>query len=146
MVVPARHGIVRGMNRTRLVSGVIALTLAASACGSGDSSDAGATDPSPATLDTVTVDTATLDTVTVDTATVDTATVDTVTSDTVTSDTVTGDTAATDTVAGNTTDDTAAPLAVPAALQFTAPAVGGGEIDAAQFAGTPTLFWFWAPY
>ena len=34
---------------------------------------------------------------------------------------------------------------VPAALQFTAPAVGGGEIDAATYAGTPTVFWFWAP-
>ncbi len=38
----------------------------------------------------------------------------------------------------------AAPVA-PEALQFTAPAVGGGEIDAASFAGKPTVFWFWAP-
>ena len=36
-------------------------------------------------------------------------------------------------------------VAVPAALQFTAPAVGGGEIDATSFAGKPTVFWFWAP-
>jgi hypothetical protein len=122
MVARAEHGSVRDMNRTRLVSGVIALALAAAACGSGDSSDAGATDPPPATLDTVTVDT---------------VTVDTVTGETVPDDTVTGETAA---------DDTSAPSAVPAALQFTAPAVGGGEIDAAQFAGTPTLFWFWAPF
>ncbi len=34
---------------------------------------------------------------------------------------------------------------VPTALQFTAPAVGGGEIDASAYAGTPTAFWFWAP-
>jgi len=35
---------------------------------------------------------------------------------------------------------------VPAALGFTAPLVGGGEIDAASLAGQPVLFWFWAPY
>lgn len=34
---------------------------------------------------------------------------------------------------------------VPAALQFTAPLVGGGELDAAALAGKPTVFWFWAP-
>jgi hypothetical protein len=37
-------------------------------------------------------------------------------------------------------------LQVPAALQFRAPLVGGGEIDlAAGFTGLPTVFWFWAP-
>lgn len=36
-------------------------------------------------------------------------------------------------------------VAVPAALQFSAPLVGGGEIDATTLAGTPTVFWFWAP-
>lgn len=36
-------------------------------------------------------------------------------------------------------------VAAPAALQFTAPLVGGGELDAATLAGKPTLFWFWAP-
>ncbi len=35
--------------------------------------------------------------------------------------------------------------AVPAALQFTAPLVGGGELDAATLADKPTVFWFWAP-
>ena len=35
--------------------------------------------------------------------------------------------------------------AVPAALQFTAPLLGGGEFDGAAYAGTPTVFWFWAP-
>ena len=34
---------------------------------------------------------------------------------------------------------------VPEILRFSAPAVGGGEIDAAALAGTPTVFWFWAP-
>lgn len=40
----------------------------------------------------------------------------------------------------------AAPAAdVPGLLQFSAPLVGGGEIDAASTAGTPTAFWFWSP-
>lgn len=34
---------------------------------------------------------------------------------------------------------------VPELLRFTAPLVGGGEIDAAATAGTPTAFWFWSP-
>ncbi|MCE9623133.1 MAG: hypothetical protein K8R99_12385 [Actinomycetia bacterium] len=33
----------------------------------------------------------------------------------------------------------------PAALQFSAPAVGGGAIDFTQFAGKPVVLWFWAP-
>jgi hypothetical protein len=36
-------------------------------------------------------------------------------------------------------------VTAPASLQFTAPLVGGGELDAATLAGKPTLFWFWAP-
>lgn len=35
--------------------------------------------------------------------------------------------------------------AAPAALQFSAPLVGGGELDASSLAGKPTVFWFWAP-
>jgi hypothetical protein len=34
---------------------------------------------------------------------------------------------------------------VPASLAFTAPLVGGGSIDLAQYAATPVLMWFWAP-
>jgi hypothetical protein len=33
----------------------------------------------------------------------------------------------------------------PAALQFSAPSVGGGAIDFTQFAGAPVVLWFWAP-
>jgi hypothetical protein len=40
---------------------------------------------------------------------------------------------------------TATPVAVPEALQFTAPLVGGGEFTGADYAGKPTVFWFWAP-
>lgn len=44
-------------------------------------------------------------------------------------------------------DEVATPVdgAVPAALQFTAPLIGGGEIDATELAGKPTAFWFWSP-
>jgi hypothetical protein len=34
---------------------------------------------------------------------------------------------------------------VPAALDFAAPLVGGGELDLRQFAGTTVALWFWAP-
>jgi hypothetical protein len=46
---------------------------------------------------------------------------------------------------GGTTTTPSEPVTVPAALQFTAPLVGGGEFDGASVAGEPTLFWFWAP-
>jgi hypothetical protein len=39
----------------------------------------------------------------------------------------------------------AAQVAVPDSLAFTAPQVGGGTIDLAQYAGQPVLLWFWAP-
>lgn len=34
---------------------------------------------------------------------------------------------------------------VPAALDFSAPLVGGGSFDGATMAGRPVAFWFWAP-
>lgn len=47
---------------------------------------------------------------------------------------------------GDTSDSPPASTAgVPQALQFTAPLVGGGEIDAASLSDKPTAFWFWAP-
>jgi hypothetical protein len=36
--------------------------------------------------------------------------------------------------------------AVPEALRFRAPRVGGGEIDMSTLAGKPVVMWFWAPY
>jgi hypothetical protein len=36
--------------------------------------------------------------------------------------------------------------AVPVALDFDAPLVGGGRFDARTFAGRPLALWFWAPY
>ena len=59
--------------------------------------------------------------------------------------------AASDTTASTGGDATTAepaptePVVVPAALQFTAPLVGGGTFDGAAVAGKPTVFWFWAP-
>jgi hypothetical protein len=42
------------------------------------------------------------------------------------------------------TSDVANPN-TPAALQFSAPLVGGGTIDFSQFAGQAVALWFWAP-
>ena len=41
--------------------------------------------------------------------------------------------------------DAGATDAAPALLQFTAPLVGGGELDAAELSSKPTAFWFWSP-
>lgn len=35
--------------------------------------------------------------------------------------------------------------AVPDSLAFSAPQVGGGTINMADYAGKPVLLWFWAP-
>lgn len=35
---------------------------------------------------------------------------------------------------------------VPDALRFSAPLVGGGDIELDAFAGRPVLLWFWAPW
>jgi len=37
------------------------------------------------------------------------------------------------------------PATAPEALQFTAPAIGGGTLDLATYAGQTVAFWFWAP-
>ena len=50
------------------------------------------------------------------------------------------------TAPAQTPTTTLPPVEAPEALRFTAPLVGGGTIDAASLAGTPVLFWFWAPY
>ena len=34
---------------------------------------------------------------------------------------------------------------VPEALQFSAPLIGGGEIDLREYAGRTVALWFWAP-
>ena len=66
-----------------------------------------------------------------------------------TSETVTRSTAAADpapvTTAG-TAPAAGAVGAVPAALQFSAPLVGGGEVEFGPSAGRPVLLWFWAPW
>lgn len=36
--------------------------------------------------------------------------------------------------------------AIPEALQFSAPLIGGGEIEMGELAGRPVLLWFWAPW
>jgi hypothetical protein len=49
------------------------------------------------------------------------------------------------TASAATTASASATQSVPDSLAFTAPRVGGGTIDLAQYAGTPVLLWFWAP-
>lgn len=49
-------------------------------------------------------------------------------------------------VAPSTPPATAVGSAVPEALAFSAPAVGGGTIDVGAYAGRTVAFWFWAPY
>jgi hypothetical protein len=41
--------------------------------------------------------------------------------------------------------ETAGTEAVPAALQFSAPLVGGGSFDGSDYGDRPVAFWFWAP-
>lgn len=38
------------------------------------------------------------------------------------------------------------PAEVPAVLRFSAPLVGGGDIELSTLAGRPVLLWFWAPW
>lgn len=42
--------------------------------------------------------------------------------------------------------DSGLPTNVPAALQFAAPLIGGGDIELTTLAGRPVLLWFWAPW
>ncbi|MFZ4721341.1 MAG: hypothetical protein ACOYMR_18085 [Ilumatobacteraceae bacterium] len=42
-------------------------------------------------------------------------------------------------------DTAAGGAAVPEALRFSAPTVGGGTLDMARFAGRTVAYWFWAP-
>jgi hypothetical protein len=48
-------------------------------------------------------------------------------------------------VADTTPPATEPAVAVPEALNFSAPLVGGGEFVGADVAGLPVAFWFWAP-
>lgn len=41
---------------------------------------------------------------------------------------------------------TGQPPEVPEVLAFTAPAIGGGDIRAASYAGRPVVLWFWSPW
>jgi hypothetical protein len=59
----------------------------------------------------------------------------------------TGATDSTGTAAAEPTPEpTNAPVAVPAALDFSATTIDGSEIELGQFAGRPVLLWFWAPW
>ena len=129
------------MTRRRAALGAIAagvLVFSATAC----SSDS---DSSPETLPGVVAEDTGQDTGE-DTAE-DTA-VDTAPSDAPTTQADAAPDATTPPAGGDSTAEPAptdAAVAVPQALQFTAPLVGGGTFDGAAIAGKPTVFWFWAP-
>lgn len=63
---------------------------------------------------------------------------------TATASDVAGGTAPPATTAPTATDAPAA--AVPQALDFTAPAVAGGQVVGAEFVGEAVALWFWAPW
>jgi hypothetical protein len=47
---------------------------------------------------------------------------------------------------GTDSPEPMAPTEVPDILRFTAPVIGGGDLDVGQtYAGDPVAFWFWAP-
>lgn len=48
--------------------------------------------------------------------------------------------------AADPTDGGVVPADTPAALQFSAPLIGGGDIELTTLAGRPVLLWFWAPW
>ncbi|KOX16967.1 redoxin domain-containing protein [Nocardiopsis sp. NRRL B-16309] len=58
-------------------------------------------------------------------------------------DTAPTDAATTDTAPADAPGDGAD---VAAHLDFTAPAVGGGDVEGADLAGDPVVLWFWAPW
>jgi hypothetical protein len=49
-------------------------------------------------------------------------------------------------VPSDPSDEATSGATVPAALQFSAPLVGGGDIELGALAGRPVLLWFWAPW
>jgi hypothetical protein len=46
---------------------------------------------------------------------------------------------------GQAAPATSPSVGVPDIVNFTAPAVGGGEVDVAALAARPLAIWFWAP-
>jgi len=54
-------------------------------------------------------------------------------------------TAVSSTPGGSATSASLPTAAAPEALQFSAPLVGGGELDLRSLAGTTVALWFWAP-
>ncbi len=104
------------MSSTRRWAGLAGLALAVAACGGG-TAPAGAPDPASSAADPPAATAAPTPT----------------------------DAAAPADPQPDAAPDAGAAAIVPAALQFAAPLVGGGELDLATLAGKPTLLWFWAP-
>jgi hypothetical protein len=47
---------------------------------------------------------------------------------------------------GGSQDETGAPVRADRLLDFTLPAVGGGEVRGADYGGKALALWFWAPW
>ena len=124
------------MVRSRLAAGLLTLAFVGAACASGGDSPAADTAPANTAANTAAQDTVAVET---------TSGGDPAQTDQTQTDPVQTDPVPEQEEPDQTNAPPARPAAVPAALQFSAPAVGGGEVDAAEFSGTPTLFWFWAP-
>lgn len=52
----------------------------------------------------------------------------------------------TSTVPGGGSSSTVATGQVPESIDWTAPLIGGGEIDMTGFRDRAVMLWFWAPY
>ena len=117
-------------------AGIVAFVLIGAACSSGTSPEAGAPTTVSAEDDEAGAD-----------PTAETSTESTNEPTDESSDESSDAPAASVTDPAEDSPDTISPAAqAPEALQFTAPLVGGGEIDlAAGFDDKPTVFWFWAP-
>jgi hypothetical protein len=126
------------IRRTASVLLALATCVTVTACGQDRSGDAAplTTTANPTTDPITTADpTPTTDPITT-----------TATPTTATPTTATPTAAPTAAPASAATTNPAGALPPPDALRFTAPLVGGGDVDLAGYAGQPVLLWFWAPY
>lgn len=127
----------------RFAASVAVFGLVAASCGAGsDSSAPAATDPAPPVTETETEADPSADPGVTDSVE---AAPEPDTPDTETPGTETPGTEPQATEPPATEAPAPEPAPAPEILQFTAPLVGGGEIDAATLGGKATVFWFWAP-
>lgn len=127
-------------HRSRAVAALCAGALTISACGGTDDDSSSNPSPDPASAATTVATEPPTETPAPDSGAPVT--------DTPTTDAPVGDAPATSSPASTDPDPAAAGIAldVPEILQVSAPLVGGGGIDLADYADRPLLLWFWAPF